>query len=831
MEAYTNVWLHKGKIYVKGIKNGRPHKEICSYNPYLFVPSKEETQYKTLWNSPVEKMNFNTIREAKEFVKQYDDVEGFKIYGLSNWQYAYIYDSFPGHINYAPEKISVVALDIENKMTHRVDIATSVSTVPNEITAVTLRKGDHRYVFGVKEFEETDDNMTYYHCKNERQLLIKLIEIWKYLDPDVITGWNVEFYDIPYLVNRIVRVLGEEYAKELSPWGKINDYEVYIKGKPCPSYRIEGISVLDYMQLYKKFTYKPREKFTLDFICQEELGESKIDYSEYANLDDLYEKNPQLYVEYNIRDVDLIFRLEDKLKLIELVFALAYDAKVNYNDTLASVRQWDIMIHNYLLDMGYVIPTKNSPGFASDLVGGYVKAPHVGLHKWVVSFDLNSLYPHLIMQYNISPETFLGREPSFNTIDELLERKINRSTDHSYCANGCYYDRERMGFLPALMQRMYDDRKKYKKQMIAAQQKLEQTTDKRERWELEKLISKLNNLQMAKKIQLNSAYGALGNKYFRWFDINHAEAITMSGQLSIRWIADRINEYLNKMLKSDNVDYIIASDTDSIYVNMGPLVEKVIPKGTPDIEISRMLDKFCNEKIQPRINDYYEELRVMMNAPRQKMQMAREAIANKGIWTAKKRYILNVFNQEDVEYAEPKLKMSGIEAIKSSTPAVCRDAIVKALKLIMTKEESDMQEYVEQFREEFREFDFEQISFPRGITDIEKWNVRTGFKSGTPIHVKGAILFNRLVEKHEIANKYEQIGSGDKIRYCYLKDPNPHFSNVIACPDDLPKEFDMERYIDYDLQFQKAFLDPLSNILKAIDWSAEKVSTLEDWFA
>jgi DNA polymerase elongation subunit (family B) len=272
---YTNLWLHKGKIYVKGIKNGKPHKEICSYSPYLFLPSKEETQFKTLWGSSVEKMNFNTISEAREFVKRYDDVEGFKFYGLSNWQYAYIYDTFPGNISYSPEQISVVGIDIENKMTHRVDIATSVSTVPNEITAITLRKGNFRYVFGIKDFDETDENMCYYHCKNERQLLIKFIEIWKHLDPDVITGWNVEFYDIPYIVNRIVRVLGEEYAKELSPWAKINPYEVYIKGKACPSYRIEGISVLDYMQLYKKFTYKPREKYTLDFICQEELNEEK----------------------------------------------------------------------------------------------------------------------------------------------------------------------------------------------------------------------------------------------------------------------------------------------------------------------------------------------------------------------------------------------------------------------------------------------------------------------------------------------------------------------------------------------------------------------------
>jgi len=823
---YTNVWLHRGKIYTKGVREGKPFRETSAYSPYLFVNSPVETQYKTLDGKYVDKKNFNTIREARDFVKSYSDVSNFPIYGLTQYQYTYIFDNYKGMIEYDPELISVVGLDIENSMKNRVDIATGVTTTPNEITAITLRKGIHRYTFGVKEFTEHQDDLTYYHCKNEKDLLLKFIQVWKLLDPDVITGWNVEFYDIPYLVNRIIRVLGERHAKELSPWGNLIAYEVMIKGKLCPSYQLAGISVLDYMQLYKKFTYKSREKYTLAHICEVELGETKLDYTDYINLDDLYEKNPQKYIEYNIHDVDLIFKLEDKLKLIELVFALAYDAKVNYNDTLASVRQWDVMIHNYLLEDDIVIPNNRDSGLGGPLVGGYVKAPHVGMHKWVVSFDLNSLYPHLIMQYNISPETFAGRVSSFNTIDKLLERKIIRDDDHSWAANGCYYTKDKQGFLPALMEKMYEDRNKYKRLMFDVKQK----NQKNPTWELQKLIAKFNNLQMAKKIQLNSAYGALGNKYFRWYDINHAEAITMSGQLSIRWIADRLNEYLNKLIGTENVDFVIASDTDSVYITLDRLVQKVGISDKSDLEITRILDKFCSEKMEVQIEKFYSELAIMMNAKSQKMKMARECIANKAIWTAKKRYILNVYNLEGVEYAIPELKMSGIEAIKSSTPQVCRTAIKHSISLIMSAEEKDLQQYVSKFRTEFENKNFAEISFPRGISDIAKWNTRTGFLKKTPIHVKGSILFNRLIEEHDIRNKYEEIGSGDKIRFCYLKAPNPHFSNVLSCPDELPEEFNIQKYINYDLQFTKSFLDPLLAILKSIGWEAEHTSNLDSFF-
>lgn len=826
MEQYTNVYLNRGKIYLKGIKNGKPHREIINYAPYVFVPSKLPSQYKTLQGANVDKVNFNTISEARDFIKRYKDVDNFEIFGLTNFQYLYIYDTFPGQINFDPAAVSVVGLDIENAMTHKVDIATAITTVPNEITAITISKNGHRYLFGTKNFEPHQENLTYIKCENEKVLLRRFIKMWQTLDPDVVTGWNVEFYDIPYLVNRIIRILGEDVARELSPWKNITPYEVVIKGKACPSFTLNGISILDYMQLYKKFILKPRENYKLDYIAAVELDEQKLDYSEYSNLDDLYEKNPQLYYEYNIHDVDLIFKLEDKLKLIELVYALAYDAKVNYNDTLASVKPWDILIHNYLLDQNIVVPNGNR-AFDAPLVGGYVKAPQIGLHKWVVSFDLDSLYPHLIMQYNISPEKFMGRESVFPTIEELLEGNFKAPRDYSYAANGCYYDKREMGFLGQIMDKMYSARKAYKNQMLDYKAQKERTKDAR----LTKIIAKLDNLQHAMKIFLNSAYGALGNKYFRWYDINHAEAITMSGQLSIKWIAKKVNVYLNTLLKTTNVDYVIASDTDSMYITLDRLVQMMLPNETDNVKITRILDKFCEEKLQAKINSFYEELAVMMNAHAQKMRMKREAIANKGIWIAKKRYILNVYNNEGVEYTEPDLKMSGIQAIQSSTPAVCRDALKAGIKLIMNAEEEDVQKFIVDFKEEFKTKTFAELAFPRGITDIDKWATKGDFKSGTPIHVKGALLFNRLLEKNNPGNKYEAIGNADKIRFCYLKKPNPYFSNVIACPDDLPKEFDVEKYIDYDTQFQKAFVDPLESILSAIGWEVEKKSTLDAFFA
>ena len=842
MQFYTSVIQNKNKMLVRGIDNGKPVKRIYDYSPYLFVPSKKETKYRTPTGQYVGKMDFPSIWEAREFIKEYENVEGMPIFGMTNFLYAFIFDMFQGEIKYDPSLVSVCSLDIETKMGEE-DIATALQTTPNEVTAITISRNGKKTVLGCGEFKTDDPNVKYIRCKDEYHLLQVFLEIWNSVEysPDVITGWNIEFFDIPYLVGRIIKILGEEAVKRLSPWGHIRPYDVEIKGKRVTSYELKGVSVLDYMALYKKFTYQNQESYRLDHIAFIELGEKKVDYKDegYVNLNDLHDRNFQRFIEYNIHDVHLVDMLEDKLKLIELVFALAYDAKVNYNDTLASVRQWDVMIHNYLLERNIVVP-QQKPSMVTDLVGGYVKEVQTGMHRWVLSFDLNSLYPHLIQQYNISPEMFVQRLSSFPSIDQILTGIKIPESEYSIAANGCAYRKDKQGFLGAIMAKMYDDRVIYKKQMIEVKKEYEKTKNK----ELLKEISRLDNMQMAKKIQLNSAYGALGNKYFRWFDINHAEAITMSGQLSIRWIADRMNEYLNKLCKTTNVDYIVASDTDSIYVTVANLVDMVFEDQSDTKKIVAWLDKVCIEKLEPFIDKSYQQLADNMGAFAQKMKMKRECIADKAIWTAKKRYILNVWNVEGVAYDKAKLKMSGIEAVKSSTPQACRDALKHAFEIIMNKDETALQSYIADFKEEFKTLPFETIAFPRGVTNVSQYANKTYrrqpgdkidasnlFVVGTPIHVKGSILYNKLVDDMRIRDKYETIANGDKIKFAYLKQPNPYRVNVISAPGQLPEEFKLQQYIDYDLQFSKAYIDPLSIILDSIGWSVEKRSTLDDFFS
>jgi DNA polymerase elongation subunit (family B) len=463
------------------------------------------------------------------------------------------------------------------------------------------------------------------------------------------------------------------------------------------------------------------------------------------------------------------------------------------------------------------------------LVGGYVKDVKVGMSKWVVSFDLNSLYPHLIMQYNISPETLVARASNFPTIDSLLTGqhdftpKDPNDVGFSFAANGCTYRKGKQGFLPALMEKMYDDRVAYKKMMIEAKKRYEETKNKED----EKLIARYHNLQLAKKIQLNSAYGALGNEHFRWFSFNNAEAITMSGQLSIRWIEKKMNEFMNKACKTEGLDYVIASDTDSIYVTF----EKLIPEGADELEAVKLLDKFCETKVQHYINSCYDELAGRMNAYQQKMQMKRETIANKGIWKAKKMYILNAWNVEGVQYNEPKLKIQGIEAVRSSTPYVCREKIKESLKIIMNKDEQTLQNYVANFKEEFMNLPFEQVAFPRGMKNLKEYmDVRGIYKKGTPIHVKGALLYNWYRQQKSLENKLPPIQDGNKIKFAYLKLPNPINEHVIAVPDELPSELGLDKYVDRETQFTKTFLDPLSAITDVIGWNVEKKVTLEDFF-
>jgi DNA polymerase elongation subunit (family B) len=840
---YTNVQCFGNNILYRGIENGKRIKEKLQYQPTLYEMVRKETPFKTLNGEYLHEFKFNSIREARDYLKQNEGVTNKKIYGNTRFEYNYISEQHPNEVDWDQSHIQIAIIDIEVGSENGFPDPYEAS---EPITAIAVKYlGGKTYVWGCGDFENTDENVTYFKCRDEYTLSKKFLEFWTKNYPDIVTGWNIKFFDFPYLVNRFNRILSEQDAKSLSPWNYISERTAILMAKAHTVYELVGLPMLDYIELYRK--YAPggasQESYRLDNIAHVELDKRKVDYSEYENLHQLYKLNYQKFIEYNIGDVSLIEELEDKLKLIELALTLAYDSKTNYDDVFTQVRMWDTIIYNFLRRDNIIVPPTEKKSKSEAFEGAYVKEPQVGKHDWVASFDLNSLYPHLIMQYNLSPEMLVDPDDytdemsriinSRVSVDKLLKKEIDTTglNNVTLTPNGQFFRTDKQGFLPKLMAEMYEDRKKYKKKSLEAKQELENEKNKSKHFEIQKRIARFNNLQLAKKVCLNSAYGAMGNEYFRFYDLRIALAVTSAGQLSIRWIENKLNEYMNKLIKTEGVDYVIASDTDSIYLKLGSLVGKVFqPLQSPD-KVIAFMDKVCEDKIQPYIDKSYQELADYVHAYDQKMQMKREALADKAIWTAKKRYIMNVYNNEGVQYAEPDLKVMGLEMVKSSTPAPIREKMEETIKLMMNGTEEDVQKFVANFKEEFKQFSPEEISFPRGIRGIKKYSdAVTLYTKGTPIHVKGAIIYNTALKQKGLDKKYPLINDGEKIKFSYLKTPNPFKESVISFPVTLPKEFDLQQYINYDMQFEKAFVEPIKVVLDCMNWNIEKQSTLEDFF-
>lgn len=825
---YTNVDRYGNNILFRGYNKRGPVTKKIKFEPTFHIPNNDG-DWKSLEGQPLDEIRPGTMRDCKEFLQKYDDVSNFKVYGSSNYIHQFISEVFPDVVTYDRTQMNICTIDIE---VGSEDGFPEPDQAKFEIITITIKNnnGSIYHTWGTSNFDsdKCSQNVVYRKCKDERDLLLDFIDYWSDHIPDILTGWYSEFFDVPYLVNRIRRVFGEEMILNLSPWRRVEVNNKTIAGREMVGYNIIGVTQLDYIDLFKKFTLNTlgqQESYKLDHIANVVLGEKKLDYSEYGSLHLLYKHDYQKFVEYNIKDVELVDKLEDKLGLIDLVLTMAYRSKCNLGETLGTVGIWDAILYNEFKKRKIAVPQKKSSDYRS-IEGGHVKEPIIGMHEWVVSFDLNSLYPHLIMQYNMSPETIVNNIIPDTTVDKLLDMPdIDIPDGTCLTASGQLFRNDVHGIIPQIIQEYYDERVVIKQKMIDAQQRYQ----KNKTVAIEREISLLDNNQMAIKIAMNSFYGALANKYFRYFDVRVAEAITITGQYTIRWAEKILNEYLNKELKT-NTDYVIAIDTDSVYINFGPLVSKVLPDETDKDKIVTFLNK-VGTHIEKQLESGYDELQTYMKAPRQKMVMAREIIADKAIWTAKKRYIANVLDSEGVRFAEPKLKLTGIEAVRSSTPQVCKQLITDTIKKIITTTEADVQKHIDDLRQEYMKLSPEEIAFPRGVSDMRKFADSSSlYKKGTPIHVRAALLYNKQLDDNDLGYTYERIQSGNKMKFLYMLMPNPIKENVFGFVTVMPKELDLEQYIDYNTQFVKSFLDPIQIILNAMGWNSEKQYTLEDFF-
>lgn len=848
MDFYTHFHSDKKNIYISGYKNNKKIYQKFKLKPYLFIHDKESEDYKDLSGLPVSKKEFNTRSQAMAYIEKYRGVENFDIFGSTFFDYVWINDNFK-EIKSDNTVLRYGIYDIE---TDSEGGFADLEKANKEITAISMSVmgEDEVYCLGYKDYDPKKSDIlekecpgkkfVYIKCKNENQLLKRFVELWNYLNIDIITGYNINLYDHPYVIRRIIQILGEEWALKLSPYGQIKSSNFVYYGKNQTKYEIVGIPTLDYFDLYQKFSYKDTESYKLDYICKLELDKGKLDYSEYKTLANLYKENPAKFYDYSIIDTVRIEDLENKLKFIDQVFSLTHFTKCNLLDCFGTVRMCDVLTHNFMMEEHIVIPIKKDKiGIGRQIAGGYVKPVKKTMAKYMISFDFTSLYPHIIKAFNISPEKYVGKIDKYDSlqihpdiINGSLSEIRNELVDNDLCitGKGTVFSRDGQGFFPKIMTFLFNKRNEYKSEMSSFKKRKElitQELSKRGSTKLkdfsdEKLnqikkqveykVTEFHNKQIAIKYVLNSFYGQLANEHSRWFDENIAESITMSGQLSINWVKTYIDRMLNEYCGTKDEIYVIGVDTDSCYVSLENVLKINNINEEDSLDFLIEFVDYIQEKI---INHALEELYKDTNIFEKCLYMKPEIIG-RGLWRKAKNYIMGVWWEEGIRLNEEKIAMKGIEAVKSSTPEICRNKIKDAAPILLDNDSEKLLDFVEEFRSSFNESNLELIGKPTKITDIDKWYSGDGLiKKGTPFHCRGSLIYNSMISKLKLDATYQKINNGDKIKSWYLKEPNPVGSYVICAPDELPEEFELEDYIDKNLQFNKTFLEPIESLAAA----------------
>jgi len=934
---YTDVSVRGQNILYRWTNSETGEQGVTKhpFKPKLWVPAAAgvETPFVSLDGVKLKQVDFESIRECREFMEQYEGVTGFRMFGMKSFDFQFIAHNFSSStIKYDASKIRVAYLDIET-FSGGVDEEGNIFQGPfpepdqaefpiteiaiyNSYTKVAhcfttpWAKGDR-----VKELMDHGVEVVLKEYDGEAPMLAEFMNYWESQGFNCWTGWNIEQFDCPYMVNRVNNILGEGTANRFSPWGVVNARKVHDQwGGDYTTYEFVGCPGLDYLQVYKKHTYVTRSSYKLDDIAHEELGENKLDYDDSRNLAELYVKNHTRRVNYNIKDTMLVKRLNDKLGLLEVMFALAYSSFSNYGDGLGTVKPWSALAYCSLYNKNKIPEILKPTNEDTEYEGAYVKEVKPGRYPWSLSVDLNGLYPHLVQQYNMGPETLIRdpvhrnqiiedliaeltekalgcdfiHRPIFgglisalqqkkgNIVDELLRfhvlpgirfdtliaHGVNMTPNLQFFRNG------EMSFLSEKFREVYNLRKVMKKRMLYYEQyQADLKNEKHEREagkrgpdvvfkELEGVIPphkqfnlmddaevkveyerldtqvKLHfNLQQAYKIQLNSAYGALGNRWFQpYYDIRIATAITTAGQFVNRWNILRVNDYLGNLLASPGFDFAFYGDTDSNYITVDKLVTKMGYQDKPVEETVDMIDRFVKAKLSPMIKQGTLDLANMTNAYEDRMVWEREVIAQGAVFQAKKRYAMLVNDSEGVRYHTPKLKFMGLEAKKSSTPAHCRTWLQECYQIVIEQPEEALQRRVAEIKKEFDKMSIEDISQPRSANNLEKYaDSANVYAKGTPIAVKAALIYNSVIKSKGLS--LPKISSGDKILFVQLKSPNPIGHGIIGYTGFFPREFGLEKYVDREIAWAKTFVEPLCNYLDAVGWSHERKASVMDFFS
>lgn len=841
---YSSFFRRGNRVYIRQINEDGTRSNIqVDYKPKLYITSEEPNcEFKNLGGEELYEIEFSDAKSAKAYSEAYQG----KLYGYPRFEYSCVDDQYPYEIEYNYDDLRIGFLDIE------VESATHYSTIKNPdqpIILIQLLYKDVYYIFGTKFYESYDNNVKYIKCSSEEDLLRKFVQVFRKFDLDVVSGWNSAGYDLPMLHERMRLIEMEDWFKKLSPFGIIETSEVLVFGKMQLRVDIKGIQHLDLIELMKKFDRTKYENYKLDTVSKAVLKKGKVAYD--GNLADLYVTDFKRFVDYGLRDVELVKEIEDAKNLIRMVMMVAYLNKANFIDSFSQIRMWDNQIMIYLkhedkVQVPFLIAKEQDDYYNENenekFEGAFVFHPITGRHEWVETVDVQSMHPSIIMSFNISPETYLSsskKNVEFFLKDCVQYTRELIDTNASSLANGAMFDNSYEGFLPKIVRRVFDMRNDAKSQYKKYKKLLDAIDNEEESKEIVKQykneIIKYDSLQFALKTNIAAVFGFLGNKYSRFFQLDMAEGITLTSQVMLKVGTSEVERVIREYTGTTN-DVLLYGDTDSGFFSLESVVNKYIPAGTSKDKITEFLHRFHENKIAPVLTKKMDEIQDKMNAKVHSIRFVRDVISDVTILVAKKKYIMSVMDSEGFRYSTPDLKIMGIESVKTSTPQYCRDKIKETISMILYKTNDDTIEYINSVKNEFMTLPVEDIAFPRGINDIEKYTESSEtkdsfgededensitFKSRSPIHVKASIFHNKLIMDNDMGKWIQPIENGDKIKFTYLKSPNPIKNNAIAFDGLLPVEFGLEKYVDYDMQYEKTFLNPIKSITSVIGWKTE----------